>query len=67
MPGNKPYTVQSKEEVRRLNTSTGQPYIAYRIWALTAKGTRFSVEVPEEELDKADAVLAKKAQQLDAI
>lgn len=61
------YTVESKEEIRILDRKTGEPYVAYRIWATTKKGTYFHVDVPEAELDKAPALLDKKAKELDAI
>lgn len=60
------YTVESKEEIRRLGKGD-VPYVAYRIYATTKKGTYFSVEVPEDELDKAPEVLEAKAKKLDSI
>jgi len=60
------YTVEKKEEVRRL-TPTQEPFIAYRIWATSKGGTYFSLEVPEDQLDQADKLLTAKAKQLDAI
>ncbi len=61
------YTVESKEEIRRLDRKTGEAFVAYRIWATTKKGTYFHLDVPELELDKAPALLEKKAKQIDAI
>ena len=61
------YTVEAKEEIRRLDRKTGEPYVAYRIWATTKKGTYFHLDVPEAELEKAPTLLEKKAKQLDAI
>ena len=61
------YTVDAKEEIRTLDRKTGEAYIAYRIWATTKRGTYFHIDVPENELDKAHALLEKKAKQLDAI
>ena len=62
------YKVDSKEEIRRLGKG-GEVETWYRIWATTAKGTYFHVDIPEAALDKAksDAILTKRAQQLDAI
>jgi len=60
------YKVESKEEIRKLSKA-GEVETWYRIWATSKKGTYFHVEVPEDKLDKSDEILAKKAQQLDAI
>ncbi len=67
MPEQVNYAVESKEEIRRLDRKTGEPYVAYRIWATTKKGTYFHIDIPEGELDKAPTLLDKKAKQLDAI
>ena len=67
MPEKPSYTVDAKEEIRILDRKTGEPYIAYRIWATTLRGTYFHVDVPENELDKAHALLEKKAKLLDAV
>lgn len=61
------YTVERKEEIRRLNPKTMEAYIAYRTWATSQGGTYFSVDIPEEDLDKAKAILTKKAKLLDSI
>lgn len=60
------YTVESKDEIRRLGKGD-VPYVAYRIYATTKKGTYFSVEVPEDDLDKAPEILEAKAKKLDSI
>ena len=60
------YTVESKEEIRKLGKA-GEVEIHYRIWATTKKGTYFHVDVPEDELDKADNYLRPRAEKLDAI
>lgn len=60
------YTVESKEEVRRLSKA-GEVETWYRVWATSKGGTYFHVDIPEGQLDKADEVLAKKAKELDAI
>lgn len=60
------YIVEKKEEVPLLGKS-GNVISNYRIWATSKGGTYFHVDVPEEELAKADDLLTKKAKQLDAI
>jgi len=60
------YTVESKEEVRRLGRA-GDVETWYRIWATSKGGTRYHVEVREDELANADAVLTLRAKELDAI
>jgi len=60
------YTVDSKEEIRRLGKQ-GEPYLALRIYATAKDGTEFSVEVPEAELDSAHKVLEAKAKKILAI
>lgn len=67
MPDQPNYTVEAKEEIRILNRKTGEPFVAYRIWATSKRGTYFHVDVPEDELDKAHNLLEKKAKQLDAV
>lgn len=67
MPEQPNYTVEAKEEIRILDRKTGEPYVAYRIWATTKKGTYFHLDVPEGELGKAPTLLEKKAKELDAI
>ena len=60
------YTVDSKEEIRKLSKA-GEVETWYRIYATSKGGTYFHVEVKETDLDKADAVLTARAKQLDAI
>jgi len=60
------YTVESKEEIRKLGKA-GEVEIHFRIWATTKKGTYFHVDVPEDELDKAHDYLEARAKKLDAI
>lgn len=60
------YTVESKEELRQLDKAF-KPITIWRIWATSKGGTYFHILVPEDQLDKAEALLAAKAQQLDAI
>lgn len=64
--GDELYTVDSKEEIRRLGKQ-GEPYLAYRIYATAKDGTYFSVEVPEDELDNAHTILEAKARKILAI
>lgn len=60
------YETREKEEFRRL-AENGEVVTSYRIWAVSTGGTRFHVVVAEGDLDKADAALAKRAKELDAI
>ena len=60
------YRVESKEEVRKLSAA-GEVEVWYRIWATSAKGTYFHVDVPEDKLETAAALLAQRAKVLDAI
>ena len=66
MAKGKDYTVTSKEEIRKINEA-GDIETWFRIWATSKGGTRFHVEVPETQLDKADEPLTRRAQTLDAI
>jgi len=66
MPGELPYTIDEKEEIRTL-VKGGKVEVAYRIWATTKKGTFFHVDVPEDQLDKAESLLTARAKQLDSI
>jgi len=60
------YTVDSKEELRKLSKA-GEVETWYRIYATSKGGTYFHVDVKEDELEKADQVLTARAKQLDAI
>lgn len=60
------YDTREKEEFRRLG-ERGQVETSYRIWAVSEGGTRFHVDVAEEDLDKAGVALSKRAKELDAI
>lgn len=66
MPKGTDYTVESKEEIRRLGKA-GEVETMFRIWATSKGGTYFHVDVPESQLDKSDSVLTARAKQLDAI
>jgi len=66
MPDSKFYTVESKEEIRKLSKA-GEVETWYRIWATSKKGTYFHVDIGEKELGKADEILSQKAKELDAI
>lgn len=59
------YTVEAKDEIRKV--VKGEVEVWYRIWATSKGGTYFHVDIPETELDKADAALTKRAKELDAI
>lgn len=61
------YTVESKEEIRRLSKKTGEVETWYRIWATSKGGTYFHLDVEEAHLDQAEALLTKRAKELDAI
>lgn len=60
------YTVESKEEIRRISKA-GEVEVWYRIWATSKRGTYFHVDIPSTDLGRADDYLTRKAQQLDAI
>ena len=60
------YTVDSKEEIRVLDKA-GNVTTSIRIWATSSGGTYYHVDVPEDELDKAPAILQARADKLDAI
>ena len=60
------YTVESKEEIRKLSKA-GEVETWYRLYATSKGGTYFHVDVPEDELSKADEVLTRRAKELDAI
>ena len=60
------YTVEEKEEIRKLSKA-GEVETWYRIYATSKDGTYFHVDVPEDQLDKADEPLTKRAKELDAI
>lgn len=62
----KNYRVDTKEEIRRLDKA-GNLETVYRIWATTKKGTYFHIDVAEDQIAKADAALAARATELDAI
>lgn len=62
----KGYTTGKKESFRRLNEA-GEPITVWRIWAFSDGGTRFSVDLPDEKLDEAEARLEAKARRLDKI
>jgi len=60
------YTIDSKEEIRKLDKA-GEVETWYRIYATSKGGTYFHVDVKEDELDKADELLTARAKELDAI
>jgi len=60
------YKVEKKEEFRQV-TKEGEVQTWFRIWATSKGGTYFHIEVPEDELDKAEERLAAMARKLDAI
>ena len=60
------YKVEKKEEFRQV-TKEGEVEVWFRIWATSKGGTYFHIEVREDELDKADELLAARARKLDAI
>lgn len=66
MSDNEAYIVEKKDEIRKLGKG-GTVETWYRIYATSAKGTYYHVEVHEDNLDNADQVLAARALQLDSI
>lgn len=60
------YKVEKKEErIRPL--PTGEIVTVYRIWATSKKGTYYHIEVREDELKNAPALLTARAQELDSL
>ena len=66
MVKDKDYTDTTKEEIRKLSKA-GEVETWFRIYATSKGGTYFHVDLPEEQLDKADELLTARAKQLDAI
>lgn len=66
MAGPMNYTVEKKEEIRQIDEDF-KPFKLYRITARSKGGTRFSVEVRDDQLTKAPEILSKKATELDSI
>ena len=60
------YTTESKEEFSKLSKA-GEIETWFRIYATSKGGTRFHVEISEDQLDQADEVLTARANKLDAI
>ena len=60
------YTVSKKTEVTRVSPA-GEPVLYLRIHALTKDGTPFQLEIAEDSIGQADALLTTKAKKLDAI
>lgn len=59
--------VEKKGEITKLNVKTHEIETWYRIWATSKGGTYFHVDVHESALEKADAIIAARAKQLDAV
>ncbi|MBA7571006.1 hypothetical protein ES708_12762 [subsurface metagenome] len=60
------YATESKEEVSRLSPA-GDIETWFRIYATSKGGTRFHVEISEDQLERADEILTARAKKLDAI
>ena len=60
------YKVESKEEIRRLSKA-GEVETWFRIWATTKGGTYFHVDIREDQIGEADALLTKRAKEIDTI
>ncbi|MBA7563505.1 hypothetical protein ES708_05164 [subsurface metagenome] len=60
------YTTESKEEITRLSKA-GEIETWFRIYATSKGDTRFHVDISEDQLDQADAILTARAKKLDAI
>lgn len=60
------YKVEKKQEIIGLD-SEGKPTSMYRIVAVSKGGTRFHLDIPEDQLDQAEKLLTAKANRLDAI
>lgn len=61
------YRVDKKEEIQRLVKGEIQTF--FRVWATSKGGTYFHVDISEADLDttRAEAILTKRAKDLDAI
>lgn len=66
MTPNEAYTTEKKEQIQKLGRDS-EVNTFFRIWATSAGGTYFSVDIPEDELAKADQILTARAKQLDSI
>jgi len=66
MSNGQAYKVESKEEIRKLSKA-GEVETWYRIYATSKGGTYFHVDIPEDQLDKANEVLTARAKELDSI
>ncbi len=66
MTKDKDYTITKKTEVTRISPA-GEPVLYLRVHALSKGGTPFQLEIPEDNLDNADALLTAKAKKLDLI
>ena len=64
MPDN--YKTESKDEYRKVNAA-GEVETWYRIFATSKRGTRFHIDVMEDNLDQSDKLLAARALKLDSI
>ncbi|KKN37948.1 hypothetical protein LCGC14_0758350 [marine sediment metagenome] len=60
------YVTESKEEYRKVSKA-GEVETWFRIFATSKGGTRFHVNVREDQLDQADKLLSERARQLDSI
>ncbi|KKK67094.1 hypothetical protein LCGC14_2957520 [marine sediment metagenome] len=60
------YKVEKKDEVRKLSKG-GELETWFRIFATSKGGTYFHVDIIEDQLDNADAILTTRAKKLDAI
>ena len=60
------YTTEKKEELSIL-VAGNKVTNGYRIWAVSKGGTRFHLDIPEEQIDKAEALLSARAKAIDAI
>lgn len=62
----KGYEVVKKEPIRKVSRE-GEVNLGFRIHAQTSGGTRYWVEVGDDQLDDASSMLEAKAKQLDGI
>jgi len=60
------YKVEKKDEVRKLSKG-GELETWFRIFATSKGGTYFHVDIIEDQLDNADAILTTRAKKLDSI
>lgn len=63
----KPYKVLKKAGRYRFKEGTAEKYLVFELVIETAGGTTFPYAISEDDWDKAEEILTKKAQSIDAV